>query len=81
VPCDGGEDCDGGGECCFANLSVQCVAVDQCRVQTGQEICVTNADCAGDETCCSSDLLTGFGLDAGLCLPAADNCVLNTGAP
>jgi hypothetical protein len=81
IPCDGGEDCDAGAECCFTGTSIQCVAGDQCRAQTGREVCVTGADCVAGEVCCSSSLLTTVGVDAGICLPEADNCVLSAPAP
>ena len=76
--CDGPEDCDAGQECCFANFATACAAEPTCRA-SGNEICVTTADCAEGETCCSSPELTQFGLDGGICLPNEDNCTFNAG--
>ncbi len=81
--CDGGEDCTAAGsnECCFANAATACVANDTCRTQNGKEICVTDADCNADETCCTEGRLAQVGGDGGVCLPEADNCAGQFGAP
>ncbi len=69
--CDGPEDCAGNEECCFGSFSTSCVAAGQCR-STGNEVCVTRADCAAGELCCASPTALAFGFDAGICQQAVD---------
>jgi hypothetical protein len=67
--CDGPEECtDPAAPVCCARFSGStCVADGACTGMNTFETCVTGADCADGSDCCTSDLLSGVGVDAGVC--------------